>query len=320
MTLIAALAILPVAIPSERLTAVLSGRHRAFAVIPDLGSSAVQKAAEKELKAYFSTELAEYKKFGREVLDGFEGQDPAGTVVYEGSTVVSINQPDGVSLYAASYYDYLGAHPNRTMKPRVWVMSGGQPKLLKAADILKSPMLSTAREFLMPRLQAQEAGFMADEEEGRLYPHVPEAFLPTPAGISWVFEPYAVDAYARGDVVVKAPWGEASSILRPDAPLTAFAGHAAGKVQLLQKIMLPEGTMATVRVKDGDGTVISTMETSFRGGSVDFSVWYPKLNQPSGAQMTLEIEVPGRYSAKQALSPSRVDRGLELTLRAGAQD
>ncbi len=319
MTLIAALAILPVALPSERLTAVLSGRHRAFAVVPELGSSAIQSAAEKELKAYFSAELVEYKKFGREVLDGYEGQDPAGTVVYEGSTVVSINRPDGVSLYAAAYYDYLGAHPNRTMRPRVWVFSEGQPKLLKAADIMKAPMMSTARDFLMPRLRAQDAGFMAEEEEGRLYPNVPEAFLPTPAGISWVFEPYSVDAYVRGDVVVKAPWGELSSLLRPDAPLTAFAGHAAGKVQMLQKIMLPEGTMATVRVLRG-GTVISTTETPFRGGSVDFSVWYPKLNQPGGSRMTLEIEVPGGYSVEKVLSPSRVDRGLELTLSAGAQD
>jgi hypothetical protein len=312
---LAALALAPLSPPAERLQAVISGKHRGHADIPSLGAGVLQKAAEASLRAYFQAQLADFRKMGRETLDGYEGARPPGFITYDGGSVISINRPDGVSLYASAYFDYLGAHPNRTYRTMVWANVDGRPRQLKSADILRGPVMETARDFLIPRLEQMDAGMFALEEDGRLSTHVPEPFLPTPAGISWVFEPYAVDAYARGDVILKASWGEVSPVLRTDAPLTAFAGHAAGKVQLMQRIMLPEGTTAVIRVVRADGQEISKTSMPFRGGIADFSLWYPKLNQPAGAEMTLKVDVLGRYSAEQKLSPSRLDRRLELTLR-----
>jgi hypothetical protein len=238
----------------------------------------------------------------------------------EGSNIISINRPDAVSLYPSIYTYMGGAHPNRYYEPMTFAVGPDGPMRLKARDIFAGDASVTSSAFLMPILRSREADFGFDPDNAaRLSAGIADRFIITPAGISWVFSPYLVASYAQGDIIVKAPWGQVSPSLSSDAPLEGFAGLASGKINLPQRIMLPEGTMANFRILSGDKE-ISSMTAPFRGGLKDFVFWNPKLNQPVGAQLTLEVEVQGRYFAEMALSPSRVDRGLELTLRASAQD
>lgn len=287
--LLLAAAAAPGQIPAQKLEVVLKGPHRGVTYIPKLGTSPLQKFAIQTLTVFHEEQLEEYSKFGLEILA--EQPNPVGELVMEGTNIISINRPDAVSLYPSIYTFMGGAHPNRYYEPMTFAMGPDGPMRLRAKDIFAGDAEASASALLMPYLRAQDADFGFDPDNAsRLSAGIADRFVITPAGISWVYSPYLVASYAQGDITVKLPWGTVSPYLSAEAPLEAFAGHISGKINLPARILLPEGTMAKF-VVSRNGKEVSSMKVPYRGGEKDFVFWYPKLNQPAGAELDFDVEI-----------------------------
>jgi hypothetical protein len=106
-----------------------------------------------------------------------------------------------------------GAHPNRWYECRTFGLRNGRAARLKLQDFLPAgadPM-EVANRLVIPRLKAMKASWFVEGTRTSLEPEEVENFVVTPAGITWIFDPYAAGPYVEGEFFVKVPWSEIRS-------------------------------------------------------------------------------------------------------------
>lgn len=152
----------------------------------------------QEMRAEFVKNAQEFKASGMKPVAEWES---------EIGPTVCLDRPGLTSVYL-SVYDYSGgAHPNHfTIKFNVGLVDG-KPKLLTLKDIVKAPFTpdQVIDTYVLPIIQKARVGRgMTDETE--IHKDNYNDFVITPAGITWLFDPYGVGAYVEGDYTAKILW------------------------------------------------------------------------------------------------------------------
>lgn len=169
--------------------------------------SEVRKAANLQSRKLATSVYIEFTKNAIEFAQS--EQKPVAPWTTELRPTVSLNRPDLVSILY-SQYDYSGgAHPNRFYPVINIGLIDGKPKQLTLRDILKPEVRldDFVQSQVLPRLNAikEKRGIEPIEN---LAPGLADHFVLTPAGITWVFEPYAVGAYVEGEYTIKILWSD----------------------------------------------------------------------------------------------------------------
>lgn len=180
-------------------------------------AGAASRAIEEDVKK----EIAETKKQMTEQIKDL-GKPSANLEMDLTSSVYTVG-PALISASTSNYWYTGGAHPNTNIKTYNFGFVAGKVKKLTLRDLVK-PGVSPAQfveKYLLRGLSAEKMKRDADrvvEIDKRYY----DAFVITKAGLKWIFEPYAVGAYAEGMYTVELPFSEIRGDLNPDGPLHSF--------------------------------------------------------------------------------------------------
>ena len=141
--------------------------------------------------------------------------------MYDVDMDVSVYTPGQfVSLVSTTYVFTGGAHGmtqystlNLRLSPQ------GAPVPVKLGDLFSSQEQALAKlsELCIADLKKQKAGFVVDGMVDSLDWEMLSHFSLSPAGILFLFEPYAVAPYAEGTFDVLIPFDALTSVLKPDA-------------------------------------------------------------------------------------------------------
>jgi hypothetical protein len=132
---------------------------------------------------------------------------------------VSIARADLISLYLEVFWWTGGAHPNTFYRVVNVGMVNGKPRLLKLRDMLEKDV---SAQTVMQRV-AQRLEEIKRQRDPSGEPWMPEEGIPqeywnsyilTPTAIVWVFEPYAVGAYAEGAFFVRLNFEELRGLVK----------------------------------------------------------------------------------------------------------
>lgn len=186
--------------------------YRASVSTPNFGDSRVQALATKrfrvEAQRWMKDFLAEVDAMEKDPRPPFEAE-------LKVTTTVGLNTPKAVSAYLTIFMWTGGAHPNTIIRPMTFGLRDGKPAQLKLADLLQpavSPeMLSD--QVVLPALNRVKAK-RESELSTELSLDLLESFVATPAGVSWIFEPYAVGPYSDGIFTVKVLDAELKNLFR----------------------------------------------------------------------------------------------------------
>lgn len=144
---------------------------------------------------------------------------------YIATTFVSIAQPDFVSAYVTSYAYTGGAHGMTTFTGLNVGRVNGKPKVLTLQDLFRADVSgrAVAVEAVKKSLRANPRALWFEPDADPAMRPDDEAlvrqFVVTPAGISFLLEPYLAAPYASGTFFVKIPFSEFEGHLDPDGPL-----------------------------------------------------------------------------------------------------
>jgi hypothetical protein len=141
---------------------------------------------------------------------------------------ISIARADLISLYLEIFWWTGGAHPNTFYRVVNVGLVNGKPRPLKLQDILAQ---GASAQQLMERIY-QQLEQVKRQRDPSGEPWMPDGGIPreywnsfilTPTAIVWVFEPYAVGAYAEGMFLIRLSYEELQGLVRrfgtpPDAP------------------------------------------------------------------------------------------------------
>lgn len=132
---------------------------------------------------------------------------------------ISIARGDLISLYLEIFLWTGGAHPNTYYRVANVGMVNGKPRVLKLADTLVQGASATE---IMQRVERKlEAVKRQRDPSGE--PWMPEGGIPrkywdsfilTPTAMVWIFEPYAVGAYAEGMFRIRLSYEELQGLVR----------------------------------------------------------------------------------------------------------
>ncbi len=126
---------------------------------------------------------------------------------------------DLISLYLEIFWWAGGAHPNTFYRVVNVGLVNGKPQVLGLRDILDQ---GVSAETVMQRV-AQQLETVKRQRDPSGEPWMPEKGIPqeywnsfifTPSAIVWVFEPYAVGAYAEGGFLIRLSYEELQGLVR----------------------------------------------------------------------------------------------------------
>ncbi|MCS6918286.1 MAG: DUF3298 and DUF4163 domain-containing protein [Fimbriimonadales bacterium] len=132
---------------------------------------------------------------------------------------ISIARANLVSLYLEIFQWTGGAHPNTYYRVVNVGLVNGKPRVLKLQDLLTQG--ASAQEVMTRVYQRLEEVKRQRDPSGE--PFMPEggvpreywnSFILTPTAIVWVFEPYAVGAYAEGKFLIRLSYNELQGLVR----------------------------------------------------------------------------------------------------------
>ncbi len=197
-------------------------RAQVKVVYPELGGSPVQRAAARAIRDRCARILRDFSAAVRETSQMRRSQPDMPVYRFELTVepTVSLNSPRRVSVLLTVFEFTGGAHPNTRHEAFVFAAEAKGPKRLGLGDLLR-PGLSPqafAEAALIPELNAIKTSRGGDAV-GSIDAESLRSFVATPAGLSWVFSPYAVGSYAEGTYVVKLPWERLRPYLREPIPL-----------------------------------------------------------------------------------------------------
>ncbi|MBX7257805.1 MAG: DUF3298 and DUF4163 domain-containing protein [Candidatus Hydrogenedentes bacterium] len=182
-------------------------------VFEDPSEAALNEAISSHMKKAHKAFVDEIRK----------AADPSFQVenMYDVDADVSVYTPgEFVSLVFTTYVFTGGAHGmtqystlNLRLSPQ------GPPQPIKLTDLFTSQdtALTKLSEICLADLKKQKAGFVVDGMVDSLDWEALRHFSLSPAGILFLFEPYAVAPYAEGTFDVVVPFDALSGILKPDA-------------------------------------------------------------------------------------------------------
>lgn len=269
------------------------GFYKATVQIPQFGTN--------DPVARFANE--ELRKKARVLLNAFVSSaydpkfKPRIPYEYQVKTTVGVAEPGLVSYYLTEYSFTGGAHGNTALTGWTFGMAGNRPGPLKFANLQRNRMESraAATEIVLPALQEAQrkrGGNPATE----LPPTFVDNFVLTRAGITWLFSPYDVGAYAEGAYLVKVPWTDMQGTVRKPAALgpeeTEMIDrrflNLVGKAAYRERILMPPGSTAVYRLSAGP-TLIGEAKTTVQQAMSGFQVRIPTKAWPAGVNGSLRI-------------------------------
>ncbi|GIV03301.1 MAG: hypothetical protein KatS3mg015_2131 [Fimbriimonadales bacterium] len=180
-------------------------------VTPEFSSrSELARLANREAAQMVRSYLPEFLQQAKETV-GVVPKDLS--LFVEVTPVVSVAKENLISFYTMTFAYTGGAHPNRWYECRTFGLRNGRAARLKLQDFLPAgadPM-EVANRLVIPRLKAMKASWFVEGTRTSLEPEEVENFVVTPAGITWIFDPYAAGPYVEGEFFVKVPWSEIRS-------------------------------------------------------------------------------------------------------------
>ncbi len=194
-------------------------RAKVKIVVPLLGSSPAQRAASRAIERRCNELLRDFVQAVREI-EALRRTDPTIPEYPFELTIeptVSLNSARRVSVLLTVVQYAGGAHPNTYHEGFVF---GADGKSLALKDLLRPGVSEQdfVAAILLPELNEVKRARGSGPVQS-LGPAELSCFVATPAGISWVFSPYAVGSYAEGTFVVKIPWEKLEGVLRSPNPL-----------------------------------------------------------------------------------------------------
>lgn len=132
-----------------------------------------------------------------------------------------------VSMTHLQYFDGGGAHGNYGYIGETWQKRGGAWQQLRLKDLFTSDTAYYKRinDLLISHLKKRGASFVADGSTTDLTDGLrvgSQSFVIHPAGITFLFSPYAVASYAEGEQEVFIPWKALKDFLRKDGAAGEF--------------------------------------------------------------------------------------------------
>lgn len=209
---LAAVLVLAPPVGPIKLKSAVKGQHNAsleLARFPD--RTPVQKLANRLIQ---EGPRKAYQEFIKDAKEMFADKDyrPSSELEFEGSSTVSFSNPKLIS-FQINYYDYSGgAHPNHYCDGYTIGMLNGKPRKLAFADCFNPE----AVRLVLADVNEQKKERGADPVE-KLDPKLLDNFTVSKKGLSIVFSPYAIGAYAEGDYVAILPWSKIRPHLKGDA-------------------------------------------------------------------------------------------------------
>jgi hypothetical protein len=198
---------------------VQAGQWEAELVYPQfVGQSPVVKQANATIQARAREEIRQFVKSSRDASEADGLEHP---LTYKGKPIVSVARPDLISMFYEASNFLGGAHGNFWYIPLNFGYVGGNSRRLALQDLFRSGVdaRSAVSEVVIPKLRDRDATSVVQGEMKELPPELAESFVITPAGLSFLFDPYAVGTYAEGTFVIKVPYAEFGDKLDPNGPL-----------------------------------------------------------------------------------------------------
>ncbi|MCC6483492.1 MAG: DUF3298 and DUF4163 domain-containing protein [Armatimonadetes bacterium] len=192
----------------KTLSAQKKGQWTAKIVYPRFGGdSPLAITANKTLEEASRKALDEFRT---EAEENFDSRTAVAAFETESLTVLSVATEQIISLYIRTYEFTGGAHPNTFYQPMTFGYANGKASRLKLQDLFKKDVnaLQIVSELVIPKLRSLNASAVTDGEVTALTPQMAESFVVTPNGLTFLFEPYAVGAYAEGSFFVKIPFAD----------------------------------------------------------------------------------------------------------------
>ncbi len=210
--------------------------------IPNFGyGSSVASLASRSVGTAMRTGFNEFVRESREMsvdqdlkkMWKANGGKPTEPYSYDSNCTASLADSSLISVLRETVAYTGGAHPNTFLRPSNFGLVDGKAKQLTLKDILRPGQTQALVDALIiPKLvEIKKARFGADVQTPTVDAELAERWLATASGISWVFENYAVGAYAEGRYVVKFTWAELAPYLRTSSPLAPAMKSVVGGVR-----------------------------------------------------------------------------------------
>jgi len=186
------------------------------------GSSPLARAASAAFKTEALRDLGEFRK--NAISDAKEFGKLRGEYGIDRSAVLGIVSDTVISGYLVDYDYSGGAHPNTVYVPITYGLVNGKPERLTVRQIAL-PSVSPAdvlAKTVIPQVNAIKKKNEGDPI-GSIDLKYANRFIVTRKGITWVFSPYDIGAYAEGPFIIDVPWSRLHGLLRADGPLAAYA-------------------------------------------------------------------------------------------------
>ncbi|MCW5935630.1 MAG: DUF3298 domain-containing protein [Fimbriimonadia bacterium] len=139
---------------------------------------------------------------------------PTGAYSLTVKPTISIHRESLIAGYLSQDEYSGGAHSNRFYHTVNVSIVDREARLLKLRDVMaRGVPLKEIEQIVLTKLNAIKRQRGADPMT-ELQPSQLEQFVLTPTGITWIFEPYAVGAYAEGDYFVRVTYEELGDRVR----------------------------------------------------------------------------------------------------------
>ncbi len=128
-------------------------------------------------------------------------------------------------MYVETWQYDGGAHPNTFYVAYTFGIVAGTPARVRLQDLCRAgtDCEHLAADLLMARLrQNPDALFIQDGTVKRIPHVVVSRFVITPAGLTFLIQPYEVGPYTSGSFRVKIPFAAFGSALNPAGPLNGL--------------------------------------------------------------------------------------------------
>lgn len=197
------------------------GRHVQISVTHPLleDKSPFIKALAKDLDERAALAWADTRQQAKQILADADPKDDPPTFDQHTSFDPFFVDASLASFIVEQYGYEGGAHGNTAQRTLNFDFQDGSLRELALDDVID---LDKGHELLasacMDELKRQGASNVVSGEIHSITLSQLNNFVLSPAGITFVFDPYEVGCYAEGSYHATVPWSKLSDILRPDSP------------------------------------------------------------------------------------------------------
>lgn len=202
---------------------VKAGYWEATATYPSFQSTfPVAKLANRVLAREARESIARFNSEALQLLRGDHMKKPEASYGHDWTPIVSLSEPNLISVYCEVYDMMGGAHPNHGYAFYTFGLVNGKARQLKLKDLFLpgTDPRKTVSDLIMPELKSKQAGWVENGELKQIDAKQAECFVMTQGGLTFLFEPYSVGSYAEGSYEVKLTYCQIG-MLNPKGPLSS---------------------------------------------------------------------------------------------------